>query len=122
VLHRDRVQCSVINTPNQPVAGVSLEILMDTTALKMVDELGLLEDQIDALQEQAEDLKNKIKLLGAGTYRGSMYVTTVKLTPEKKSVAWAKVAQELEAPADLVTKYTTVSYNLLAAQTEPLEN
>lgn len=95
---------------------------MDTTALKMVDQLGLLEDQIDALQEQAEDLKNKIKLLGAGTYRGSMYVTTVKLTPEKKSVAWAKVAQELEAPADLVTKYTTISYNLMAAQTEPLEN
>ena len=45
---------------------------MNNTALKMVDELGLLEDQIDALQEQAEDLKNKIKLLGAGTYRGSM--------------------------------------------------
>ena len=34
---------------------------MDTTALKMVDQLGLLEDQIDALQEQAEDLKSKIK-------------------------------------------------------------
>ena len=42
---------------------------MDTTALKMVDQLGLLEDQIDALQEQAEDLKSKIKLLGAGTYK-----------------------------------------------------
>jgi len=95
---------------------------MDTTALKMVDQLGLLEDQIDALQEQAEDLKSKIKLLGAGTYRGSMYVTTVKLTPEKKTTAWSKVAQELKAPADLVTKYTTTSYNLLAAQTEPLEN
>ena len=112
----------MINTPNQPVAGVSLEILMDTTALKMVDELGLLEDQIDALQEQAEDLKSKIKLLGAGTYRGSMYVTTVKLTPEKKTTAWSKVALELKAPADLVTKYTTISYNLMAAETKPLEN
>lgn len=95
---------------------------MNNTALQMVDQLGLLEDQIDALQEQAEDLKSQIKMLGAGTYRGSMYVTTVKLTPEKKTTAWAKVAQELDAPADLVTKYTTVSYNLLAAQTEPLEN
>ena len=95
---------------------------MDATAINMVDDLGLLQDQIEALQEQAEDLKNKIKLLGAGTYRGSMYVTTVKLTPEKKTVAWSKVAQELKAPADLVTKYTTISYNQLAAQTEPLEN
>lgn len=95
---------------------------MDTTALKMVDDLGLLEDQIDALKEQTEDLKNKIKLLGAGTYRGSLYVTTVKLTPEKKSVAWAKVAQELKAPEALVTKYTTISYNQMAAETKPLEN
>jgi len=95
---------------------------MDTTALKMVDNLGFLQDQIETLQEQAEDLKNKIKLLGAGTYRGSMYVTTVKLTPEKKTTAWSKVALELKAPADLVAKYTTISYNQLAAQTEPLEN
>jgi hypothetical protein len=95
---------------------------MNNTALKMVDQLGLLEDQIDALQEQAEDLKSQIKMLGAGTYRGSMYVTTVKLTPEKKTTAWSKVALELKAPEELVTKYTTVSYNLLAAQTEPLKN
>jgi len=112
----------VINTPIQPVAGFCLEIFMDTTALKMVDNLGLLQDQIEALQEQAEDLKNKIKLLGAGTYRGSMYVTTVKLTPEKKTVAWSKVATELRAPDALIAKYTTVSYNIMAAQTEPLEN
>ena len=95
---------------------------MNNTALKMVDQLGLVEDQIDALQEQAEDLKSQIKMLGAGTYRGSMYVTTVKLTPEKKTTAWSKVALELKAPEELVTKYTTVSYNLLAAQTEPLKN
>ena len=95
---------------------------MDTTALKMVDQLGLLEDQIDALQEQAEDLKNKIKLLGAGTYRGSMYVTTISLTPEKKTTAWAKVAQELKAPEALVAKYTKVTYDIMSAKTEPLEN
>jgi len=43
-------------------------------------------------------------------------------SPEKKSTAWAKVAQELKAPSDLVAKYTTVSYNLMAAETKPLEN
>jgi hypothetical protein len=95
---------------------------MTATALKMVDQLGLLEDQIDALKEQAEDIKNKLKLLGAGTYAGSMYVTIVKCTPEKKTVAWAKVAQELKAPPTLVTKYTTVSYDIMAAETKPLQN
>ena len=35
-----------------------------TTALKIVDQLGLIEDQIAALQEQADDLKNQLKMLG----------------------------------------------------------
>lgn len=95
---------------------------MTATALKMVDQLGLLEDQIDALKEQAEDIKSKLKLLGAGTYAGSMYVTTVKCTEERKTVAWAKVAQELQPSDDLVKKYTTVAYDIMSAQTEPLEN
>lgn len=71
---------------------------MDTTALKMVDQLGLLEDQIDALQEQAEDLKSKIKLLGAGTYRGSMYVTTVKLTPRKRPLPGPRLPRSSKLP------------------------
>ena len=95
---------------------------MTATALKMVDQLGLLEDQIDALKEQAEDIKSKLKLLGAGTYAGSMYVTTVKCTEERKTVAWAKVAQELQPSDDLVKKYTTGAYDIMSAQTEPLEN
>lgn len=93
-----------------------------TTALKIVDDLGLLEDQIAALQDQAEGLKAQLKLLGAGTYRGTMYVTTVTHTPVRKATKWASVAKELNAPADLVAKYTTVSYNLLSAETNPLSN
>ena len=62
-----------------------------TTALKIVDQLGLIEDQIEQLQEQAEALKNQIKMLGAGTYAGSLYVTTIKYTAEKKSTSWSAV-------------------------------
>ena len=43
-----------------------------TTALKIVDQLGLIEDQIEQLQEQAEALKSQLKLLGAGTYAGAL--------------------------------------------------
>lgn len=93
-----------------------------TTALKIVDQLGLIEDQIAALQEQAEDLKNQLKTLGKGSYAGTLYVTIVKHTPEKKTTAWAAVAKELNAPADLIAKHTKVTYDILSATTEPLSN
>lgn len=93
-----------------------------TTALKIVDQLGLIQDQIEALQEQAESLKNQIKLLGAGTYAGDMYVTTIKVTPAKKSTAWASVAKELNAPAELIEKHTKITENIMSATTEALSN
>jgi hypothetical protein len=92
------------------------------TALKIVDQLGLIEDQIAALQEQAEDIKNQLKMLGQGTYAGTLYVTTVKHTPEKKSTSWSAVAKELSAPAELIAKHTKVTYNILAAETKALSN
>jgi hypothetical protein len=93
-----------------------------TTALKIVDQLGLIEDQIAALQEQAEDLKNQLKILGKGSYAGTLYVTTIKHTPEKKTTAWSAVAKELNAPAELIAKHTKVTYDILSATTEALSN
>lgn len=93
-----------------------------TTAIKIVDELGLIQDQIDQLTEQAEALKNQLKMLGKGTYAGSMYVTTVTYTAERKSTAWAAVAKELNAPADLVAKHTKITKNILSAETKALSN
>jgi len=93
-----------------------------TTALKIVDQLGLIEDEIAAMQERADDLKNQLKLLGQGSYAGTMYVTTIKHTPEKKTTAWSAVAKELNAPADLIAKHTKVTYNILAAETKALSN
>jgi len=67
-----------------------------TTALKIVDQLGF--------------------------YAGTMYVTTIKHTPEKKTTAWSAVAKELNAPAELIAKHTKVTYNILAAETKALSN
>jgi hypothetical protein len=98
--------------------------IMTTTlnALQIVDQLGLILDKIEELQEQAESYKDQIKLLGPGTYAGTIYVTTVGVTPEKKTVAWAKAAKEANIPADIVAKYTTVTYNILSATTKALSN
>jgi len=93
-----------------------------TTALKIIDDLGLIQDQIDALTEQAEALKDQIKLLGAGTYAGTMYVTTIKVTPEKKTTAWSAVAKEMSAPAELVAKHTKITKDILSAETKVLSN
>jgi hypothetical protein len=51
-----------------------------------------------------------------------MYVTTIKVTPEKKSTAWSAVAKEMGASAELVAKHTKISYNGMSATTEPLTN
>ena len=93
-----------------------------SNAVELVDRLGLIEDQIEQLREQQEDLKNQLKLLGAGTYAGNLFVTTVKYTAERRSVAWAKVAKELNAPEALVTKHATVVTDILSAETHPLVN
>ena len=93
-----------------------------TTALKIVDQLGLIEDQIAQLTEQAESLKNQIKLLGKGTYAGALYVTTVTHTAEKKSTSWSAVAKELNASADLIAKHTKITKDIMSATTNPLSN
>jgi hypothetical protein len=89
-----------------------------STTLKIVDDLGSIEAQIAALQAKQEDLKNQLKLLGAGCYAGKNFVTTVNAY-DRNSVAWAKVAKELNAPKALVDKHTTTSV-VMSATTEPL--
>ena len=90
------------------------------TTLKIVDQLGLIEEQIEALKEQQENLKNQLKMLGAGNYAGNLYVTTVKAY-EKNTTAWAAVAKELNAPAELVAKHTKTS-QIVSAETKALSN
>ena len=91
-----------------------------STTLKIVDDLGQLEQQIAKLQAEQESLKNQLKLMGAGTYAGERFVTTITNTPERKTVSWASVAKALNAPEELVTKFTKISYDIMSAETKPL--
>ena len=90
------------------------------TTLSLIDQLGLILDQIEQLSEQAEDLKNQIKLMGAGTTAGDLYVSIVKLTTEKRSTSWASVAKELNAPQALIDKHTKISRDILSIEVKAL--
>lgn len=95
-----------------------------TTALAIVDELGLLKDQLDAIKEQIADREAQLKVLAGGekvTFTGTMYATTVSAVFSKNSTSWAKVAAELNAPAELVAKFTTTSTNATITTT-PIKN
>jgi hypothetical protein len=90
------------------------------TTLAIVDELGLLKDQLEMIKEQIADREAQLKLLANGekvTFTGEMYATTVSKPFDKKSVSWSKVAAELNAPAELVSKYTSVSTNATVTTT-----
>ena len=63
---------------------------------------------IDALKEQQDALKAEIAENGTGTYRGNNFTLTFSQC-ERKSTSWAKVAAEIQAPADIVAKYTSAS-------------
>lgn len=92
------------------------------TTIAIVDEIGFLEEEIKNKQAELESKKDELKLLGAGTYVGALFVTTVSNTPEKKSVSWAKAAKEVNIPASIVEKHTTVTYNILSATTKARAN
>ena len=53
-------------------------------------------------------------------YAGDMYITTVKAY-EKNTTAWAAVAKELGASAELVAKHTKLS-QIVSAETKALSN
>lgn len=46
---------------------------------KMVDMAGQLDEDIKRLQEQLGEIKEALKLLGPGTYRGKLFKTTVSV-------------------------------------------
>jgi hypothetical protein len=92
------------------------------TALQIVDQLGLIQDQIDQLTEQAENLKAQVKLLGAGTYAGTLYVTKVTAVKEKLSTSWASVAKTFNPSEELIKAHSKVVPAGFSASTTQLSN
>lgn len=76
--------------------------------ITVIDHIGALQAQIDALKEQQDALKAEIAENGTGTYRGNNFTLTFSQC-ERKSTSWAKVAAEIQPPADIVAKYTSAS-------------
>ena len=82
VLHRDRVQCSVINTPIQPDAGVPLEIIMAKAIIQAItaddiDTLGILLADISRLTDAADAIKTRLKEGGLDSYDGEVFSAVV---------------------------------------------
>ena len=90
------------------------------TLMKLVDELGDINAQIAALQEQAEAIKERLKAEGAGQYRGKDFVVIVK-SCERTTVSWAKVAEEMHPAPELVAKFAKTS-TVTTAEVKPLAN
>ena len=110
VLHRDRVQCSVINTPIQPDAGVPLEIIMAKAIIQAItaddiDTLGILLADISRLTKEADAIKLRLKDGGLSSYDGEVF-SAVVVKQDRTSYDPRKVEELL---GDLITKVEKVS-------------
>jgi hypothetical protein len=83
--------------------------------LEQLDKIGLINDQIAALKEQAEQMKDVFKNAGEGEYEGNLYKGTVYISCADR-VDYAKALEEagLVIPAEILAKYTkqTVSIGM----------
>ncbi|MEM4359819.1 MAG: hypothetical protein QXT45_04765 [Candidatus Bilamarchaeaceae archaeon] len=77
---------------------------------KLVDRLGLIHQQVKALQQEAADLRQKLlEAVGpAGEAEGVHFRVTVK-TFEVRRIDYNGLLDELNPPSRLVKKYTTVA-------------
>jgi hypothetical protein len=110
VLHRDRVQCSVINTPIQPDAGVPLEIIMAKAIIQAItaddiDTLGILLADISRLTKEADAIKLRLKEGGLDSYDGEVF-SAVVVKQDRTSYDPRKVEELL---GDLVSQVERVS-------------
>ena len=110
VLHRDRVQCSVINTPIQPAAGVPLEKIMAKAIIQAItaddiDNLGILLADISRLTKEADAIKSRLKDGGLDSYDGEVF-SAVVVKQDRTSYDPRKVEELL---GDLVSQVERVS-------------
>jgi hypothetical protein len=111
VLHRDRVQCSVINTPIQPDAGglfwryTMAKAIIQAITADDIDTLGVLLADISRLTKQADSIKTRLKEGGLATYDGEVFRAVV-VKQDRTSYDPRKVEALL---GDLITQVEQVS-------------
>ena len=81
--------------------------------LQKLDEIGLLNDQINAQKEQLDAMKDVFKNAGEGKYEGSLYCGTVYMTA-RDTVDYTAILAEMGVviPKELLAKYTKQSVSI----------
>jgi hypothetical protein len=99
------------------MATAQIQSLGAARIVKIVDQIGQIDDQIKALKAQQDVLKAQIEENGTGTYRGRDYALTFAQS-ERTTVSWAKVAEEVKPAPEIVAKYSKTSFvNTFKVQT-----
>jgi uncharacterized small protein (DUF1192 family) len=74
-------------------------------SLGLIDRLGFLQQEIEALKAKETLLKDELKNQGEGVQVGKYFTTDVKLS-QRSTVDHKALLTELEVPADLIAKYS----------------
>ena len=86
--------------------------LLDIQVNKL-DEIGLLNDQINAQKEQLDAMKDVFKNAGEGKYEGNLYCGTVYMSA-RDSVDYVTILAEMNIviPKELLAKHTKQSVSI----------
>ena len=95
-------------TTNTTAAVISLSPSIDL----MVDELGQLQDQAAALDDQIESLKTTLKQQGVGRYMGSRWQSVVTAASKSDRINWEAVAMHFEPSRQLLKAHTKTVVNV----------
>ena len=75
--------------------------------MTLADQLGTIQAEIAELQSKANELKDQLIDEGEGTHEGDLFNATV-VVAERKTTAWKKIAEKLEASRQMIAANTTV--------------
>ena len=86
----------------------------------VVDELGLINEQIKALEARAKELKEVVaNEFGEGATVGQNFVCKISLS-QRKTLDAKGIVSELAVPADVVERFTKIS-SVITVKTERVE-
>lgn len=82
-----------------------------TAAIVLTPDLALLVDELGFLQNQADALKTAIKANGAGSYLGTRYVSKVIHPADTEKTDWETIAMHFSPSRQLITAHTKMVPN-----------